>query len=220
MHIAANFGYRDVAEIFQKKAPFTNVVDKLNRKPIEMSTSKDAINLLASTEELIQSVRRNMSSEVEKFIKSGAIVDARNIDGRTSLHYAAWKGYEGIVKLLLQNKANPSVDGSKNSTPSHYAAKFLHLKIVKVLLSYGAVYNDVSDSGKTPSDLCADKDIASLFNLISESFKKVKEYDVEVIHDLSKINDIVTVKAIMIVCNRENQTIVATAIQNSFPEVH
>ncbi|XP_065565753.1 uncharacterized protein LOC136030611 [Artemia franciscana] len=219
LHTAANFDHKDVIEFLLKNGAIYDMVDKLNRKPVEMSTNKDTINLLTLTEMLIQYVKRNMSSEVEKCIKAGAIVDARNIAGRTSLHYAAWKGYEGIIEFLLQNKANPNVVGSKKSKPLHYAAKFSHLKIVKVLLSYGAVYNDASDSGKTPSDLCVNTDITIILNLISESFRKVKEYDVEVIHDLNKIKDIDTIKAIMSARNRDNQTLITAAMQSNFPEV-
>ncbi|MFP3035836.1 MAG: ankyrin repeat domain-containing protein, partial [Wolbachia sp.] len=120
---------------------------------------------------------------------------------------------------LLQNKANPNAVGSKRFTPIHYAAKFSHLKIVKALLSHGAVYNAVSDSGKTPSDFTVDRDITSLFKLVSESFKKVEEGNAQVINDLNKIKDIDTVKAVMSARNRENKTLVVAAIHSNFSKV-
>ncbi|KAK2714306.1 hypothetical protein QYM36_008760 [Artemia franciscana] len=219
MHIAANYGYKDVIIVLLENGAIYNLVDKLNRKPVEMSTNKDTIDLFASTEMLIKSVKRNSCSEVENCIKAGAIIDARNIAGGTSLHFAAWKGYEGIVKILLQNKANPNVLGIDKYTPLHYSAKFSHLKIVKLLLSHGAVYNYVSDSGKTPSDFCVDKDITMLFDLICESFEKVNKCNIEVIHELNKIKEVDTIKAIMSACDRDNQTLVIAAIQSNFPKV-
>ncbi|XP_076279318.1 uncharacterized protein LOC143208632 isoform X2 [Lasioglossum baleicum] len=219
LHIAANFGYKDVIEVLVKNGAIYNALDKLYRRPLEMADNKDVINLLASTEKLFESVKRNSSSEVENNIRAGAFINARNADSGTSLHYAAWKGYDGVVKILLQNKANPNALGSKRFTPIYYAAKFSHLKIVKALLSHGAVYNAVSDNGKTPSDFTADRDITSLFKLISESFKKVKEGNAQVINDLNKIKDIDTIKAVMSARNRENKTLVVAAVHSNFSKV-
>ncbi|KAK2714307.1 hypothetical protein QYM36_008761 [Artemia franciscana] len=223
LHGAAFYGYKEIVEVLLKNGSSYSAISKHNRKPIELTNNIDIIILLASTEELIKSVKRNRPSEVEYFIKEGAIVDVKifekNIGGLTSLHYAAWKGYEEIVKTLLQNKANPNVVGNKKYTPLHYAAKFSQIEIVKCLLSYGAVYNAASDSGKTPSDFSVDRNIARLFKLISESFEKVKDYDSEVIKKLHKIKDISTVKAVMRARNRDNQTLVTAAIQCNFPEV-
>ncbi|MFP3015943.1 MAG: ankyrin repeat domain-containing protein, partial [Wolbachia sp.] len=129
LHIAANFGYKDVIEVLLKNGTIYNAVDKLYRRPLEMTNNKDVINLLASTEKLFESVKRNSSSEVENDIRAGAFINARTADSGTSLHYAAWKGYDGVVKILLQNKANPNTVGRKRFTPIHYAAKFSHLKI-------------------------------------------------------------------------------------------
>ncbi|NSX83812.1 hypothetical protein GOM44_06365 [Wolbachia endosymbiont of Atemnus politus] len=86
-------------------------------------------------------------------------------------------------------------------------------------MSNGAVYNAVSDSGKTPSDFTVDESITSLFKLVSESFKKVKDGNAQVIKDLNKIKDIDTVKAIMSARNRENRTLVVAAVHSNFSKV-
>ncbi|XP_067618406.1 uncharacterized protein [Eurosta solidaginis] len=219
IHIAANFGYKDFIEILLKNGAVYNSIDKLCRRPLEMTSNKGVINLLASTEKLFEAVKRNSSSEVENYIKSGAFVNAKNANSVTPLYYAAWKGYDRVVNILLQNKANPNVVGNKGFTPLHYAAKFSHLNVVKALLSYGAVYNAVSDTGKTPSDFTVDKSINSLFKLVSESFKKVKDGNAQVISDLNKIKDIDTVKAVMSARNGENKTLVVAAVHSNFSKV-
>jgi ankyrin repeat protein len=219
VHIAAVFGFKDVIEVLLRNGAIFNAVDNHYRSPLEITNKKDVINLLAPTKELLECVKRNSSSEVENCIKAGAVVNAKSTDCGTALHYAAWKGYDRIVKILLQNGANPNVTGNKGFTPIHYAAKFSHLKIVKTLLSHGAVYNAVSDSGKTPSKFSVDRDINSLFKLISDSFSKVKDGDAKAINELNKINDIDTVKAVMGARNRENKSLVVTAIHNNFSKV-
>ena len=219
MHIAAVFGFKDVIEVLLRNGAIFNAVDKDYRSPLEITNKKDVINLLAPTKELFESVKRNNSSEVENCIKIGAYVNAKSTDCGTVLHYTAWKGYDRMVKILLQNGANPNLAGNKGFTPIHYAAKFSHLKIVKTLLSYGAVYNAVSDSGKTPSKFSVDRDINSLFKLISDSFSKVKDGDAKVINMLNKIKDIDTVKAVLGARNRENKSLIVAAIHSNFSKV-
>ncbi|NSX83811.1 hypothetical protein GOM44_06360, partial [Wolbachia endosymbiont of Atemnus politus] len=129
MHIAATFGYKDVIEVLLKNGAVYNAVDRLYRRLLEMTSNKDVINLLASTEKLFEAVKRNSSSEVENYIKAGAFVNAKNVNSGTPLYYDAWKGYNGIVNVLLLNKVNPNVVGNKSFTPLHCAAKFSHFNL-------------------------------------------------------------------------------------------
>ncbi|XP_024889728.1 ankyrin-3-like [Temnothorax curvispinosus] len=218
MHIAAKLGYKDFIQILLKNGAVYNAVDHTCKKPLKMSNDENVINLLESTEKLFEAVKRNGSSDVENYIKAGAVVNAKNVNG-TSLHYAAWKGYNSIVNILLQNKADSNAVGKKGYTPLHYAAKFSHLEIVKLLLSNGAVYNAVSDGGKTPLDFTTNKNITSLFKLLSDSFKNIKNNNFQVVNDLNKIKDIDTVKAIMNACNKENRTLVVAVVHNNFSKV-
>ncbi|XP_071572549.1 uncharacterized protein [Temnothorax nylanderi] len=218
MHVAANFGYRNFIEVLLKNGAVYNAVDNSSTRPLEMSDDESVIDLLTLTENLFSAAKLNDSSEIENYIKAGAVVNAKNAKG-TSLHYAAWKGYDSIVNILLQNKADPNAVGNKGFTPLHYAAKISHLKVVKLLLSNGAVYNAVSDDGKTPSDFTVNKSITSLFKLLSDSFKHIKNDNSQVINDLNKIEDIDTVKAIMNACDRENKTLVVAAVHSNFSKV-
>ncbi|XP_011348829.2 LOW QUALITY PROTEIN: uncharacterized protein LOC105285953 [Ooceraea biroi] len=219
MHIAAGFGYRKVIEVLLKNGASYNIVDKLYRKPLVMARDKNFINLLTSTKKLFQAIKRNDFSEVESCIKMGAVINAKSADGGTSLHYAAWKGNDRVVSVLLQHRANSNAVDNKVLTPLHYAAKFSHLKVVKALLSNGAIYNAVSDNDKTPLNLTVDKDILYLFKLVNESFKNIKNGNSKVINDLNKIKDVDTIKAIMGAHNRENKTLVVVAVHSNFSKL-
>ncbi|XP_044729552.1 serine/threonine-protein phosphatase 6 regulatory ankyrin repeat subunit A-like [Chrysoperla carnea] len=221
MHIAANFGCKkDAIEILINNYGIYNAADNmLGLRPVDVAYNEDVKYLFTLIEKLFESVKCNDSSEVENSIRAGAYVNAKNADNATSLHYAAWKGYDKVVKILLQNKANPNAVGKNGFTPIHYATKFSHLKIVKILLYHGAVYNTLSDSGKIPLDFAVDEDIAGLFKLINKSFKQIMENNIKVIEDLNKIKDIDTVKTVMRACNRENETLIVAAIHNNFSEV-
>ncbi|XP_012144276.1 uncharacterized protein LOC100882592 isoform X1 [Megachile rotundata] len=222
LHFAANFDYNYVVEVLLQNGAIYNTLDKFCRKPLDMASDSKVIIPLISTEKLFEAVKHNNASQVEKCIKSGAFVNAKyaskGYDG-TSLHYAAWKGYDEIINILLQNKANPNMAGSKGFTPLHYAAKFSHLKIVMVLLSNGAVYNAASIGGKTPLDFAVDKNIINLLKLVNESFKNVKSNNFKVINDLNEIKDPTMIKAIMNARNRENQSLIVAALNNNFSQI-
>ena len=54
-----------------------------------------------------------MAKVVTALIESGANVDATDIFLRTPLWHAAFNGYPAVVKILLTNKANTSIqDGN------------------------------------------------------------------------------------------------------------
>ncbi|XP_044736046.1 ankyrin-3-like [Chrysoperla carnea] len=217
MHLAALCSCKkDVIEILLNNYAIYNAIDEHFMRPIDMASNNDVIHSLTLTKKLFESVKCNNISEVENNIRAGACVNAKNADNITTLHYAAWKGYDKIVQILLQNKANPNAVGKNGYTPIHYAAKFSHLQVVNALLSYGAVYDALSDSGKTPLDFSEGSEVTSLLKLINESFQTVKEGDVGIIDELNKIKDIDVVKIVMRACNRENKTLSDVACDVNF----
>nr|XP_034184113.1 uncharacterized protein LOC117606144 isoform X1 [Osmia lignaria] len=223
LHIAANNGYEKVVEILLENGAVYNTVDKFSRTPREMANSEKVIVQLSSTEKLFEAVKRNNSSEVEKCIRMGAFVNAKHVGAKgyvgTPLHFAAWKGYDEIINILLKNKANPNATGNKAFTPLHYAAKFSHLKIVMILLSNGAIYNAISDDEKTPFHFAADKNVNDLLKLVGESFRNVRNGNSKVIYELNKIKNIDKIKAIMSASDREKQSLIVAAMHSSFPKI-
>jgi ankyrin repeat protein len=60
------------------------------------------------------------------------------IRGLTPLHFAAWKDYEDVVKMLLNKGANLSAKDQRGRTPLSMAEKAEHTKIVELLHKHGA----------------------------------------------------------------------------------
>ncbi|XP_019770310.2 uncharacterized protein LOC109544510 isoform X1 [Dendroctonus ponderosae] len=219
LHLAAENGYKDVIQVLLQNGAIYNAVTSSCLRPLDIARNQDVIYLLGLIDQLFNSVKRNISLDVETHIRSGAVINSKNANNLTPLHYATWKGYHDVVKILLRNKANSNMVDEKNFTSLHYAVKFSHLEIVKTLLSYGAIYNAVSASGKTPSDLSVDADITSLLKLISDCFEKVEARKTVVIKDLNKIKHIDKVKSVMGARNKENKTLVVVGIQSKFSKV-
>jgi ankyrin repeat protein len=76
---------------------------------------------------------------VRQALDLGTDPDTRDVDGGTSLQWAAWYGYDEIVSILLGHGANVNaVDGTTRRTALHEAAEHGNLSTVKILLENGA----------------------------------------------------------------------------------
>lgn len=82
---------------------------------------------------------------VKQMLAKGADASAMGPNSG-ALHCAAANGHRDIVKLLLENGANPDVADNQSYYPLHLAAAFKHLEIVKDLLAHGAKLDVVTSS--------------------------------------------------------------------------
>lgn len=76
-------------------------------------------------------------------------------EGRTLLHYAAYYGFEGVAKYLIDKGADPNSRAREaRQTPLHYAVIRGHKKIVDLLLTTAPTTNALlqDDTGKTAYD--------------------------------------------------------------------
>ena len=76
---------------------------------------------------------------VEKLLRRGADMDARDRTGKTPLHYAAERGNAGNVEALILGGAKIHVCNRDGSYPLRAAAKRGRYGVVKALLEYGAL---------------------------------------------------------------------------------
>ncbi len=87
---------------------------------------------------------------VAELIKSGADVNAADVDGETPLHAAARWGHAAIVKRLLAAGADPRARALYGSTPLHRACRELRDQAVQALLDHGVEADLRDDFGCTP----------------------------------------------------------------------
>lgn len=140
----------------------------------------------------------------------------------TVLHFATIKGYEVIVETLLE-KANKlhdivNVQTVNGMTALHLAAKHNSMKLVKLFLSYGAIYNAKNEDGQMPIDLSTDKDIIDFFQSIHELFEDAKYGRTEIINKLKNLsND--DFHAIRNLHNRQIYTLMDTLKFNQYDDI-
>ena len=80
-------------------------------------------------------------------IAKGADVNVTNGDGRTALMRSAKRGYEDIVRFLLDHGAKVDMRDKNNKTAIMGAAKKGHLEIVRMLEHAGADVNARDNKG-------------------------------------------------------------------------
>ena len=90
-------------------------------------------------QQLWDATRRGDAAAVRELIAKGANVNARWRYDQTPLFKAAERGDAEIVKILLDNKADPNVrDTFYGATPLYWATDKGHTEVVRALVSKGA----------------------------------------------------------------------------------
>eukprot|EP00249_Psilotum_nudum_P015876 c25566_g1_i1 orf=202-2070(-) len=91
--------------------------------------------------------------------KWGADVDALDNDGRSALHWAAYKGFADCVRLLLFMDAYRDRQDKEGCTPLHWAAIRGNLEACTVLVQAGTKEDLMiaDNTGCTPAQLASDK---------------------------------------------------------------
>ena len=89
---------------------------------------------------------------VSKLVSIGMLdIDCVTKRGATSLYWAAKKGHEDIVQMLLEGGADPNkVTKYKRLVPLSAAATYSHKGVVQLLLDRGADPNKEDRDGDTP----------------------------------------------------------------------
>ena len=110
----------------------------------------------AQSQEIFDLLRKGDIPAVKALIeKSPQLIEARDGDGNTPLHYAAYGQDAGLVNYLIDKGAKIDLAGAQAKTPLHIAASNDRREIVGVLLKRGAALETRDDYQRTALILCA-----------------------------------------------------------------
>lgn len=101
---------------------------------------------------VLRLLRRDLSDTIRH---SSWDVDSVDANGRTALHWAAWRGDGPTVNLLIQHGAEVNKTDYEGFTPLSRAAQAGHLYTVKILLHAGASMLIVTAWGYQPIHLAS-----------------------------------------------------------------
>jgi len=115
-----------------------------------------ALAVAAQPQEVFDLLRKGDILAVKALIeKSPQLVEARDADGLTLLHYAAYGQDPSLVNFLIDKGAKLELAGVRSSTPLHIAASNDRREIVNALLKRGAALETRDDYQRTALILCA-----------------------------------------------------------------
>ncbi|KAF8777403.1 Ankyrin-3 like protein [Argiope bruennichi] len=229
LHVAAQMGQIDVLHTLLHFGAYYDFRNERNETPYDVAKSSDLhnIHVIASfifISNLFSAVQKNNLPHVEALLNEGfefsefGYANIKNSKNLSLLHFAAWKGYEGIVNLLLKHNADPNAKTANGCTPLHYAAKFSYPKVARALLRSGAIFNAESNGKKTPLDFANDGDIIELLNILNAIFSKIENNEYFISDNLIPLKNLDIVKTVMRAKNSCGKTLTAFAIIKEHPE--
>lgn len=126
-----------------------------------------------SNAELIIAAENGDEEKVVECISLGADVNHKGPNSM-ALHCAAFNGFENIVKLLLENGADPNIPDNQSFYPLQLAVSKKEFSICEFLLANNADIKVVTDKGGSLLHLAAAIDFLDIFDL-----KGIEEIDLE-----------------------------------------
>ena len=153
MHVQAGDAmYLNFQKVFQAKYPGLSI-----HVPMKMG-QKFVLAFAASarSQEIFDALRKGDVQTARTLIeKSPGLVDARDADGMTPLHYAAYGRDPGLIDFLVDKGAKLELKNAEAKTPLHLAAMNDRREVAAALLKRGAALEARDDYRRTALILCA-----------------------------------------------------------------
>lgn len=134
-------------EVLRARRMKSNFTSLLALLPSSLSGSADEID--AANDSLRAAAEAGDVKELLKALSQGADVDGKDIDGRTAMINAAWRGRSDIVQILLDHGADIEIADDRARTPTIWGAINGQEKVVDALLDAGSDTNRTDEEGLT-----------------------------------------------------------------------
>ena len=133
-------------EIFKGKVPDAKPEEKPLQKPQLLPEGQQRLNY-----ELCKAAAlgRDVAEDIERLLRAGADVNARDVNEETALIHSSRIGDVGVVELLILNGADVNAKDSMGETPLIRASVHGRAGVVELLISKGADVNARSHGGLT-----------------------------------------------------------------------
>jgi cytohesin len=138
----------------------------------ERGKAAEISELSAEQKAVIRAAKNGVADAVRALIAADpALLRARDADGSSPLHCAAWKGHLPVVTLLLEAGADVNARSQNDhwgDTPLHAAAHGNRRAIAEALIAAGADIHARNSRGLTPLAETKIHDARSVANLLRQ----------------------------------------------------
>lgn len=159
LRIAMKNSQREIVEVLLEHFDQDHLVDRdLDSLRIAtMMQNRAMVDLLLSHQRIFDvpsALREAAGSSDEEIclmlLRRGAPVNSEDVHGQKPIHIASATGDKGLVKLLVDWKAQHTALDKKHRTPLYCAAEFGHTDVVAYLLSVSDSAEKYDDKQRTP----------------------------------------------------------------------
>jgi ankyrin repeat protein len=171
---AAESGYLKTAQLLLARGAQLNARDEKGRTALEHAGNHRPVVVLlsgAKSGNLAVAAMMGNTAEVQRFLKEGANVNAKDDHGQTALILAVELGRLEVVKLLLDEGADVNL-----GKPLMYAADKGNVEIARLLLDRGADVNAKGPFGTALTKAC-EKDHRATASLLLDRGAEVNAKD-------------------------------------------
>ncbi|PRD29557.1 UNVERIFIED_CONTAM: Ankyrin-1 [Trichonephila clavipes] len=134
IHYAALHGHVRVVKYLLKKRAMYNTKDFENKAPLQLTENREIKEILILAQNLFKDVKKGNFENVAQCISENTyIVNIKDKDGYSLLHWATFKHHLQIVRELLK-VADSRCTSNKGNTPLHIAASMGHTEIARILI--------------------------------------------------------------------------------------
>jgi ankyrin repeat protein len=139
LHVAAEFGRVDIAQMLIAAGADVNMQDDIGETPLHRAAYYGIVEI------------------VRMLIAAGSDVNILSVSNWSSLHWATTKGDEEIAQILIDAGADVNVKNKRDWTALHLAVWENNSSITKILIDAGADLNSQTIFGTTALHLAVDK---------------------------------------------------------------
>uniref|UniRef100_A0A8C0UJR0 Ankyrin 1 n=1 Tax=Cyanistes caeruleus TaxID=156563 RepID=A0A8C0UJR0_CYACU len=160
LHIACKKNHIRVMELLLKTGASIDAVTESGLTPLHVAAFMGHLPIVKTL--LQRGASPNVSNVVSSTLTGALGAQSAQTaslppsqDDQTPLHCAARIGHTGMVKLLLENNANPNLATTAGHTPLHITAREGHMDTALALLEKGASQTCMTKNGYTPLHIAA-----------------------------------------------------------------
>eukprot|EP00933_Yihiella_yeosuensis_P032742 TRINITY_DN2637_c0_g1_i3.p1 TRINITY_DN2637_c0_g1~~TRINITY_DN2637_c0_g1_i3.p1 ORF type:complete len:267 (-),score=76.76 TRINITY_DN2637_c0_g1_i3:105-905(-) len=144
-------GLEAAMKYYQDEALMLKISQKMGGLPSELEPTLQKIQETSLS--LHEAAKNGDLKAVQEYLAKKKPLDAQDHKGITPLGYAIGANRIAVVKLLLDNRANPYAVDSSGNSGLHYAAGYGRKELTEFLLKVGTSVSQANAQGQTPMEV-------------------------------------------------------------------